>query len=259
MKESPYSFDSFKNFLSENFVLVLLALLITGVGFFGGSLWTENQLLRAGGSKTVLGATDPAAPAAAPVQATTGTASVDDDAVLGDKNAPVTIIEFSDYECPFCKRHYDETHVKLVEKYIDTGKAKLVFRDFPLSFHDPMATKEAIAANCAKEQGGDSGYYAFHDEIFKRTTSNGTGLDDAKIQTIASDLGLNIGAFTSCLSNPKMAEEVQKDLADGAAAGASGTPSFIIGKSTKDGVIEGDLVVGAQPLVTFETLIDALL
>ncbi len=259
MKESPYSFDAFKTFLSENFILVLLAALIAGAGFFGGSLWTENQLLRAGGSKPVLGATDPTAPAAAPAQPTTGTASMDDDAVLGDANAPVTIIEFSDYECPFCKRHFEETHSQLVEKYIKTGKAKLVFRDFPLGFHDPLATQEAIAANCAKEQSGDSGYYAFHDAIFERTTSGGNGLDAAKIEAIAVDLGLNISAFTSCLSDPKMAEEVQKDLADGSAAGASGTPSFIIGKSTKDGVIEGDLVVGAQPFATFETLIDSLL
>ncbi|MDA1079812.1 MAG: thioredoxin domain-containing protein [bacterium] len=259
MKESPYSFDAFKTFLTENFVLILLAALVAGVGFFAGSLWTENQLLKSGGTKPVLGVTDPSAPAAAPAQPTKGTASVDDDPVLGDANAPVTIIEFSDYECPFCKRHFEQTHPQLVEKYIKTGKAKLVFRDFPLGFHDPLATQEAVAANCARAQKGDSGYYAFHDAIFQRTTSNGNGLDAAKIEAIAADLGLNVATFTACLSDPKMTEEVQKDLADGSAAGASGTPSFIIGKSTSNGVIEGDLVVGAQPLATFEVLIDALL
>jgi protein-disulfide isomerase len=201
----------------------------------------------------------PAAPAAQAPQVTKGVASIDDDPILGDKNAPVTLIEFSDYECPFCKRHFDSTHPELVKKYIDTGKVKLVFRDFPLSFHEPMASKEAIAASCARDQGGDKKYYEFHDEIFKRTTSNGTGLDDAKIKSIATDLKLNMGTFTTCLSNTSKADEVKKDIADGTAAGASGTPTFLIGKSTSDGKIDGDLVVGAQPFAAFQAVIDPLL
>ena len=203
--------------------------------------------------------TNDAVPNQPPPQPTTGTASTDDDPVLGDKNAPVTIIEFSDYECPFCKRHFDETLPQLIKNYVDTGKVKIAYRDFPLSFHNPMATKEAVAANCAREQGGDEKYFKFHDEIFKRTTSNGNGLDDAKIQTIASDLGLNKSDFDTCLSNPAMEEEVKKDIADGSAAGASGTPTFIIGKSTANEEIEGDLVVGAQPYAAFQAVIDPLL
>lgn len=198
-------------------------------------------------------------PSQVPSQPTTGVTSTDDDPVLGDKNAPVTIVEFSDYECPFCKRHFDQTLPQIISTYIDTGKVKLVFRDLPLSFHDPMATKEAVAANCAREQGGDEKYFEFHDEIFKRTISNGNGLDDAKIQTIASDLGLNKSSFDTCLSNPAMEEEVKKDLADAGQAGASGTPTFIIGKSTSTGEITGDLVVGAQPFATFQAIIDPLL
>ena len=174
-------------------------------------------------------------------------------------NAPITIIEFSDYECPFCKRHFTDTFPQLIKNYIDTGKAKLVFRDFPLSFHDPMATKEAVAANCAKEQGGDKKYFEFHDEIFKRTTSNGNGLNEDKIQAIAKDIGLNTSKFTSCLSNKAMEDEIKKDIADGSAAGASGTPTFLIGKSTSDGKIEGDLLIGAQPFAAFQAVIDPLL
>jgi len=179
--------------------------------------------------------------------------------VLGDKNAPITIVEFSDYECPFCKRHFDETLPQLVKNYVDTGKVKIVYRDFPLSFHDPMATKEAIAANCAREQGGDKKYFEFHDEIFKRTTSNGNGLNDEKIQTIAKDLGLNTGKFSTCLSNQAQADEVKKDIADGTAAGASGTPTFVIGKTTSNGEVDGDLVVGAQPFAAFQAVIDPML
>ena len=240
---------------------VLVVLIIIG-SFFLGSLTTKVKMLEKG---TVAGVAQgannnqPAAPAAQAPQVTKGVASIDDDPILGDKNAPVTLIEFSDYECPFCKRHFDSTHPELVKKYIDTGKVKLVFRDFPLSFHEPMASKEAIAASCARDQGGDKKYFEFHDEIFKRTTSNGTGLDDAKIKTIASDLKLNIGTFTTCLSNTAKADEVKKDIADGSAAGASGTPTFLIGKSTSDGKIDGDLVVGAQPFAAFQAVIDPLL
>ncbi|KKR10820.1 MAG: DSBA oxidoreductase [Candidatus Woesebacteria bacterium GW2011_GWA1_39_21] len=245
--------------LGGNLTPVLVVLLIVA-SFFIGSLYTKVQVLEKGGT-TVAGtqANNQGPAAAQPQQPTKGVVSVDDDPVLGDKDAPVTIVEFSDYECPFCKRHFDDTYPQLIKKYIETGKAKLVFRDFPLSFHDPMATKEAVAANCAKEQGGDKKYFEFHDEIFKRTVSNGNGLDDAKIAAIATDLRLNISSFNTCLSNKAMEDEVKKDIADGTAAGVSGTPTFLIGKTTKDGKVEGDLVVGAQPFAAFQAVIDPLL
>jgi protein-disulfide isomerase len=185
--------------------------------------------------------------------------SVDDDPVLGDKDAPVTIIEFSDYECPFCKRAFQQTYPVIKEQYIKTGKVKLVFRDLPLSFHEPMATKEAIAANCARKQGGDKTYFIYHDEIFKRTTSNGNGLTENGLTVIAEDLGFNINKFNSCLRDLKQEEEVKKDLADATKAGATGTPTFFIGKTTKDGVIEGTKIVGAQPIEAFRNVIEDLL
>lgn len=240
---------------------ILVVVLIIAM-FFLGSFWSKVRFLEKGSNNNVAGVQQPQqqqAPAAQAPQVTKGVASIDDDPVLGDKNAPVTVIEFSDYECPFCKRHFDSTYPELVKKYIDTGKVKLVFRDFPLSFHEPMASKEAIAASCARDQGGDKKYFEFHNEIFKRTTSNGTGLDDAKIKTIASDLKLNMETFTTCLSDTAKADEVKKDIADGTAAGASGTPTFLIGKSTSNGKIDGDLVVGAQPFAAFQAVIDPLL
>jgi protein-disulfide isomerase len=184
--------------------------------------------------------------------------SLDDDPVLGDKNAPVTLVEFSDYECPFCKRHYDQTYLQLKTNYIDKGKVKLVYRDLPLSFHDPMATTEAIAANCARDQGGDSAYFKFHDTIFEKTTSNGNGLTKDQLYQFATDQGLNQANFKACLDSEKFKDEVSKDLADAGNAGATGTPSFIIGKST-GAEIEGKLIVGAQPYSVFQAEIDILL
>lgn len=186
--------------------------------------------------------------------------SMDDDAVLGDKNAPVTLIEFSDYECPFCKRHFTDVYPQIKKDYIDTGKVKFVFRDFiAVPGHNPLATAEAMAAQCAKDQGGDDAYFKYHDEIFKKTTSNGNGLLMSDLAVIAKNVGLNSGQFKECLDSGKFDAEVKKDIADGYAAGVSGTPSFFVGLSTENGSIEGDIIVGAQPYSAFKTAIEALL
>ncbi len=186
------------------------------------------------------------------------TVSLDDDPILGDKNAPVTIVEFSDYECPFCKRHFDQTYPTLKKDYIETGKVKLVYRDLPLDFHQ-NAHIEAQAANCARDQGGDETYFKYHDEIFKRTTSNGTGLSVDQLPAIAKDIGINVSEFQTCLDSGKYKAEVDKDLADAGRYGATGTPTFFIGKSKTGGTIEGTLIVGAQPYSAFKTSIDSLL
>src|SRR3989344_9492200 len=93
--------------------------------------------------------------------------SIDDDPILGNKNAPVTIIEFSDYQCPFCRKFWTETFNQLKAEYIDTGKVKFVYRDFPLTSIHPAAEPAAEAANCVRELGGDEAYYKMHDKIFQ--------------------------------------------------------------------------------------------
>lgn len=186
--------------------------------------------------------------------------SMDDDAVLGDKNAPVTMIEFSDYECPFCKRHFTEVYPQIKKDYIDTGKVKLVFRDFiAVPSHNPLAISEAMAAECAAEQGGDSVYFKYHDVIFAKTTSNGAGLALTELPAIAQSLGLNVTAFNQCLSSNKYKAEIDKDQQDGTAVGISGTPSFVVGKSSANGTIEGKVIVGAQAYNVFKDAIEAAL
>lgn len=102
---------------------------------------------------------------------------VDDDPVLGNSNAPLTLIEFSDYECPFCKRHFDQTYPSLKKDYIETGKVKEVFRDFvAVPQHNPNATLEALATSCARDQGGDATYFKYHDLVYSKTKSNGDGV-----------------------------------------------------------------------------------
>lgn len=189
--------------------------------------------------------------------------SVDDDAVLGSVSAPVTMIEFSDYECPFCKRHFEEVYPAIKKDYIDTGKLKLVFRDFvAVPSHNPLATTEAEAAQCAKDQGGDTAYYAFHDQVFAKTTSNGKGLAVSQLPVIATSVGLNTAQFKQCLDSRKFKAEVEKDNADARSylpPNNQGTPSFFVGKSTANGLIDGELIVGAQPYETFKVAIEKVL
>lgn len=192
----------------------------------------------------------PAAPAAptqptqpaAPAPTVDPESLLDDDAVKGDPDAPVTIVEFSDYECPFCGRHFQQTYPQIVTNYIDTGKVKLVYRDFPLSFH-PQAQKAAEAAECAGEQGK---YFEMHDKLFE----NQQTLSVANYKTWAGELGLSQTAFDECLDSGSMAAEVATDMSAGQAAGVTGTPGFFV---------NGVKISGAQPYSVFETAIEAAL
>ena len=171
----------------------------------------------------------------------------DDDAVLGNKNAPVTLIEFSDYECPFCKRHFTQTLPQIKKKYIDTGKVKMVFRDFPLGFHDPLATQEAMAAECVREQSDNETYFTYHDLIFENTTSNGRGMQKSQLYDLAEQVGVDRDKFSECLDSEKYKDEIKKDIADGQKAGVTGTPAFLI---------NGQFISGAQPFSVFEQVIE---
>ncbi len=238
--------------ISKINITQILVLLLIVAAFLLGVLYTRVQFLEKSSSNSN---TTAAAPQAAPETAGPKAVSIDDDPVLGDKNAKVTIIEFVDYECPFCKRFFDDTLPQIKKEYIDTGKVKLVMRDLPLSFHQ-NAHKESQAAECAREQGGDSAYFKYHDEIFKRTISNGTGLALDQLQVIANDIGLNGTTLRSCLDSEKYKAEVDRDLADASKYGATGTPSFFIGKSDPSGTFTGTILIGAQPYAAFKTIID---
>jgi protein-disulfide isomerase len=177
--------------------------------------------------------------------------STADNPSLGKPDAPVTIIEFSDYECPFCRRFFQNTLPALKTDYVDTGKARYVFRDFPLDRIHPHARKAAEAAHCAGDQ---SKYWEMHDRLFQ----NGA-LGIINLKGYARDLGLDLAVFEACLDEGKYAAEVDKDAADGAASGVTGTPSFFIGKTGSDGTIEGTLIRGAQAITAFKQEIDRLL
>ncbi|MBE0524557.1 MAG: DsbA family protein [Methanosarcinales archaeon] len=165
--------------------------------------------------------------------------SADDDPVKGSKEAPVTIIEFSDFECSFCASFSLQVLPLIEENYIQTGKVKLVFRDFPLDFH-PHAKKAAEASECADEQDK---YWEYHNKLFE----NQNALDIKNLKQYAADLGLDETEFNECLDSGTMTSEVEKDLQDGSGYGISGTPTFFI---------SGIKVVGARPYEVFEQVIE---
>lgn len=175
-------------------------------------------------------------------------ASVDDDAFIGSEDAPVTIIEFSDYQCPFCRKFWIETLPSIKSEYIDTGKVKFVYRDFPLDSIHPFATPAAEAAECVRDEAGGSNevYFEYHDKIFAGQAS----LSESNLKQWAQELGYNID---SCLNSGKFRSEVQKDLADAQSAGGRGTPYFVIMGS--DG--QGTPLSGAHPFNTFQQIIEA--
>ena len=181
--------------------------------------------------------------------------STDNDPVIGKLNAPVTIIEFSDFQCPFCAKFHLETLPLIMNEYINEGQVKLVFRDFPIQSIHPNALPASLAAECANEQGK---FKEMHDVLFENQKEwNKQSIDNVIItfNQYASGMGLDGNTFDSCLKNGKYVEEIQKDLNDGRAYGISGTPGFFVGND-QIGFIE---LKGAQPFENFKKVIDSQL
>ncbi|MGI9895599.1 thioredoxin domain-containing protein [Vibrio natriegens] len=170
--------------------------------------------------------------------------------VLGSAEAKIAIIEFSDFQCPYCKRFTDNAFKQIKENFIDTGKVQYVARDFPLNFH-PQAMPAAIVATCSFKQ--DS-YWPMRDMLY----TNAKQLGDEFYQKAATDLSLDMQAFTDCLKDQSVADKVEGDLTLGKSLGVRGTPSFLIGRVENGELIEPQIVVGAQRYPAFESILNEL-
>lgn len=176
------------------------------------------------------------------------------DHIRGSAAAEISLIEYSDFECPFCKRFHG-TPAALVERY--GGRVNWVYRHFPLAFHDPAARREAIASECAARLGGNDAFWQFTDAVFRHTRSNGQGLAEGKTEAgLAKELGLKAEEFARCQADPKIAQRVEEDIADGKAVGVSGTPATVV-RNNRSGASE--MIVGAQPLEAVQAAIDRVL
>jgi protein-disulfide isomerase len=169
---------------------------------------------------------------------------------LGSADAPVTLIEYTDFQCPFCRRYHDRTFAEIRKNYVDTGKVRYVVRDLPLSFHE-QAEPSAIGARCAAEQGR---YWPVRDALFAAQQE----LSPELVRKTVLAAGADAARYDACVKNPAVAAAVQADAEEAVGAGVDGTPGFIIGR--KSGAqIEGMMVSGAQPYSAFASRLDAML
>jgi len=185
----------------------------------------------------------------------TMTISVDNDPIIGNPDAPITIIEFSDFQCPFCARFYTQTLPLIHEEYIEPGKVKLVFRDFPIQSIHPNAVPAAVASECANEQDK---FKEMHDMLFEKQNEwsrQETSDVLSSFRQYAKIIQLQQEVFDSCLISGKYMEEIKKDLDDGKNYGVSGTPGFFVGNDQ----IGYEKLIGAQPFDSFKKIIDAQL
>ncbi len=169
---------------------------------------------------------------------------------IGRADAPVTLVEFADYQCPYCKKFHSEVYSNLKANYIDTGKVRFVSRDLPLEFH-PFALKAAEATRCAGDQGK---YWEYRDVLY---SSSGAPSDDV-IKNAAETLSLDMHAFNLCLATDKYRSVIQRDSAEAAELQVTGTPTFVLARTEKDKLV-GVRLVGIQPYASLRSAIDELL
>lgn len=240
--------------------LVITAIVGIAVGaFFAGYMAASNasapDYVTRSQLQDILSKAQPAAAPAAPLTEPSAApkliVSTDDDPLIGDPDAPVTIVEFSDFECPFCQRFYLQTLPLIMEHYVEPGLVNIVYRDFPIDRIHPNARITHIASECADEQGM---FWQYHDILFEKQSEwNKLGAGDIVDRVIeyAGALSLDTSAFASCLNDPAINAEIDADLEHGRQYGTTGTPAFFIGNDESG----YDLVSGAKP---FEAFVDAI-
>lgn len=228
----------------------ILSALLVIAAFAIGVLWQKVSSLEKGSKPTSqiageIAPTNPPSPSGE-------VKSVDEnDHIKGDNNAPLTWIEYSDLECPFCKKIHPDLQ-KLLSEY--EGKVRWVYRHFPLDQLHSKARKEAEASECAAELGGNEAFWNYIDKIYEVTPSN-NGLDEAKLPEIAFQVGLDRKGFEECLESGRWAQRVQSDYDSGVAAGVSGTPGNIL----LDDKGNTRLIPGALPYEQLKQAVEGML
>lgn len=180
---------------------------------------------------------------------------IDGSPVIGQADAPVTIVEFTDYQCPFCRRHANGTFAQIKKDYVETGKVRYVVRQFPLKAIHPKAMKASEASLCAGDQGQ---YWDMHSRIFHDTKT----FNQEEWVRHAEALGLDMGSFKDCLESGKKVSQVEQDLKEGTALGVRGTPGFFIGRTDPDNPNKfkaTEFMRGAFPYPRFQKVIEKLL
>jgi protein-disulfide isomerase len=243
--------------IPKDVLTYFLVFLLVGAAFFIGRLYTEVKFLKNSGTNSAsanVAGNQPTQPSGAPPPEQAGdvTPVTAEDWVKGDRNARIALIEYSDLECPFCKR-FHPTAQQILDEY--GGQVMWVYRHFPLAQLHSKAPKEAEAVECAGELAGNEGFWALTDKIFETTPAN-NGLDLDTLPDLAAEVGLSRAAFTECLDSGRTAERVEADQQSGIEAGITGTPGNIL-LDTETG--ETQLIPGALPYAQMSQAIDSML
>lgn len=234
-----------KNFLNP-LVLVLAGIVVLVIGAALGGMFVKIQYLesKAGTAPSTPAATAPSAPSAPSAPQKVDVKVTANDPVKGNPNAKLTIVEFADYQCPFCERFFKDAEPSILKDYVETGKAKFVFKN--LAFLGKESVDAANAALCAKEQNK---FWEYHDKLFTSQQGENQGaFASDKLKGFAAALGLNAGQFNDCLDKQKYSAQVQADQAEASKNGFNSTPSVAVGATP---------IIGAQPYAQFKTAIDA--
>ncbi len=172
---------------------------------------------------------------------------------LGDiKNAKVALVEYTDFQCPYCEKYATETKPSILKDYVDTGEIIYVIRNFPLSFHGQIAIDSANAGLCVNEIGGAEKYFEFYSKAFSKQSTD-------ELATVAQGLGIDMNKYNTCMSENRYKDQIDTDMADGTKAGVQGTPGFIIGIIDDEGNVVGKNISGAYPYESFKSVIDEML
>jgi protein-disulfide isomerase len=244
--------------LSVNAVIIGAFVVGLAIGFAGGVLASQGGMVGLEAAPT--GNTDTGSPTGEPSD--TGTDSqeqetidmseieMEGEPVLGESDAPVTMVMYEDFECPFCKRFEDNAFPQIKENYIDTGQVKAVWKDRPLPRLHPWAEPAAAAMECVYREGGNEAFWNVKNQIFANQKQLSTSNVESQITSWASEQGVSESAVQSCLENGNPMDEVNADSQEGLDIGASGTPTIFI---------DGQKIVGAQPYSNFESAIEEAL
>ena len=233
----------------SNKISIPTAIILAGIIIGGAVIYSSNRTNTAGTANQ---------PQQQQVAQQTGdldqmAAISDSDHVRGNPDAPVKIVEYSDTECPFCKR-FHSTMQEVMNEYGKDGKVAWVYRHFPLDQLHSKARKEAVALECANEQGGNDKFWSYADRLYEITPAN-NGLDPAELPKIAQYVGLDVAKFNTCLASTKYDAHIEADVQNATATGGNGTPwSIVVDKNGKKYPLSG-----AQPYASVKQLIDLAL
>ena len=180
-------------------------------------------------------------------------ASMKRDHVFGNPGAEISLIEYSDFECPFCKR-FHATAKQVVEAY--DGRVNWVYRHYPLAFHNPAAQREAEASECAAELGGNHAFWLYADLIYARTPLGGRGIPEVQLTEMAASIGIDQAKFAECTSSGRKTARVHEDYLEGMAIGIRGTPGNVL-RDNRTGATT--LLQGALPFENVRTVVDRML